>query len=188
MHDKIVNLYFEWLYNFVCVGRYRRPISYRKLLMFLHDTEFISVLPMDKNRAEDGMSLRYQFLDNYVNEYPTEKRNANDILDILYERPCSVLEMMVALAVRCENTIMDDPQVGNRTGQWFWGMITNLGLGAMIDSEFDKDRAKEAVNRLLYREYDPDGRGGLFRIRNCKDDVRNVDIWCQLCWYLDSIS
>ena len=66
MHDKIVNLYFEWLYNFVCVGRYRRPISYRKLLMFLHDTEFISVLPMDKNRAEDGMSLRYQFLDNYI--------------------------------------------------------------------------------------------------------------------------
>lgn len=183
MQDRIVNLYFEWLYNFVCTGRYRKPISYRKLLMFLHDTEFICMLPMDKNRAGDGVSLRYQFADSCTEEYHTD-----DILSFLDERPCSVLEMMVALAVRCENTIMDDPQVGDRTGQWFWGMINNLGLGAMIDSEFDKGRAKEAVDRLLYREYDPDGRGGLFRIRNCKDDLRNVEIWCQLCWYLDSIS
>ena len=96
--------------------------------------------------------------------------------------------MMVALAIRCEETIMDDPQVGSRTGQWFWGMINNLGLGAMIDEKFDKNYVKEIVDRFLNRDYEPDGRGGLFTIRHCEDDLRNVEIWNQLCWYLDSIS
>ena len=38
----------------------------------------------------------------------------------LDNKTCSVLEMMIALAIRCEEHIMDDPDVGNRTGQWFW--------------------------------------------------------------------
>ena len=181
IRDSIKNLYFEWLYRFVCTGRYRTPISYRKLLMFLHNTKFVYFLPMDKNRANDGEDLRYRFIEDCA-EY-----NDKEILRCL-DDPCSVFEMMVALAIRCEETIMDDPQVGSRTGQWFWGMINNLGLGAMIDEKFDKNYVKEIVDRFLNRDYEPDGRGGLFTIRHCEDDLRNVEIWNQLCWYLDSIS
>jgi hypothetical protein len=96
--------------------------------------------------------------------------------------------MMVALAVRCEEWIMDDAAMGNRIGQWFWGMLNNLGLSSMNDSKFDRDYVDDAIARLLNREYEPDGRGGLFTVRNCDRDMRTVEIWCQLSWYLGSIT
>ena len=112
--------------------------------------------------------------------------DCDDILDCL-DGPCSILEMMVALAIRCEEGIMDDPDIGDRTGQWFWGMVTNLGLGSMSDENFDRKYVDEVIERFLNRKYDPDGRGGLFRVRNCKYDLREVEIFHQLCWYLDNI-
>ena len=83
---------------------------------------------------------------------------------------------------------MDDPKMGDRTGQWFWGMITNLGLGSMTDDRFDEKHVDECVDRFLYRKYERNGRGGLFTIRNCDRDLRKAEIWHQLCWYLDSIN
>ena len=101
--------------------------------------------------------------------------------------PCSVFEMMVALAQRCES-VMDDPKIGDRTGQWFWGMIASLGLNGMSDNHYDEKYVNDVVNRFLDREYEPNGKGGLFTIRNCEHDLRDVEIWYQLCWYLDTIS
>ena len=105
----------------------------------------------------------------------------------LDDSPCSVLEMMTALAVRCEEHIMTDPDVGNRTGQWFWQMITNLGLGDMTDSKFDRKYVDLVIQRFLDRTYEPDGKGGLFTIEHCPYDLRTVEIWYQLCWYLDKL-
>mgnify|MGYP003235589453 FL=1 len=96
--------------------------------------------------------------------------------------------MILALAIRCEETIMDDPSIGDRTQQWFWGMITNLGLGSMTDSRFDRDAANDILERFLDREYEPDGKGGLFTVRNCDSDLRDVEIWYQMCWYLNHIT
>ena len=149
--------------------------------MFLHNTEFVYFLPMDKNRANDGEDLRYRFIED-CSEY-----NDKEILRCLDE-PCSVFEMMVALAIRCEETIMDDPQVGSRTGQWFWGMIVSLGLGPMMDANYDKKYVNGVLQRFINRHYEPNGKGGLFTIRNCDADLRKIDIWRQLCWYLDSIT
>lgn len=176
--DDIINDYFEWLYDIVSHRRFSERISFRALLLYLHHTEFIYLLPRDINRVEDGLSLRYRFTVEY---------GFKDVPDCL-AGPCSVLEMMIALAIRCEEDIMDDSGVGNRTGQWFWGMITNLGLGGMTNDRFNERLAKDIVERFLKREYSPDGKGGLFRIRNCDQDLRTVEIWYQMCWYLDSIS
>ena len=82
---------------------------------------------------------------------------------------------------------MDDPDVGDRTGQWFWSMITSLGLGSMTDDRFDWHYTHTVVTRFLNREYEPNGKGGLFTIRNCHRDLRKVEIWDQLCWYLGTI-
>ena len=68
------------------------------------------------------------------------------------------------------------------------GKINSLGLGSMDDEHFNKDEAYIIVSRLLNRSYQPDGKGGLFTIRGFDGDLRDVDIWTQLCWYLDSIS
>ena len=93
---------------------------------------------------------------------------------------------MVGLAIRCES-FMDDTAYGDRTGQWFWGMITNLGLGHMTDSKFDEREADVIIDRFLNREYEPNGKGGLFTVRNYDEDLRDVEIWNQLCYYLDGL-
>ena len=83
---------------------------------------------------------------------------------------------------------MDDPKFGNRTGQWFWEMITNLGLGSMTDNHYDRDYVDKVIDRFLNRKYERDGRGGLFTVRNCDKDLRKVEIFFQLCYYLDTIT
>jgi hypothetical protein len=176
--DRINDEYFEWLCGLIDSKRFSSRISYRKLLMHLHNIEFTWSIPHDDNRADDGVQLRRRY--GLIND--------DDTLPNYILGPCSVLEMMVALALRCEEWIMDDAQMGDRTGQWFWGMIHNLGLSPMTDSKFDRDFVDDVVARLLNREYEPDGRGGLFTVRNCEYDLRTVEIWRQLSWYLGSIT
>lgn len=164
--------YYKWLTGLV------EDDVYSKLLEALNSVEFKYYLAHDDNRASDGMSMRYRFcLSNGL--------DPDEFLDYL-SGPCSVLEMMVALAVRCEE-VMDDPAVGNRTSQWFWGMVTNLGLGSMTDDRFDQRKFDRIIFRFLDRDYDPDGKGGLFRIKNCDVDMRDMEIWYQLCYYMDTI-
>ena len=102
--------------------------------------------------------------------------------------PCTVLEMMVALAVRCEEDMMDDPDYGDRTSQWFWNMVVSLGLGGMTDRVYDYERVEMVIQRFLNRDYEPNGKGGLFTLRHAPFDARKVDIWHQLCWYLDELA
>ena len=175
--DRVNDEYFEWLCELVDSSRFSKSVSYRKLLMHLHNIEFTWFIPYDDNRADDGIQLRRRF-----------GLSRDDMsLPRCISGPCSVLEMMAALAIRCE-TIMDDTQFGDRTGQWFWGMIRNLGLGSMNDSRFDRDYVDNAIARFLNREYEPDGKGGLFTVKHCTQDMRTVEIWCQLSWYLGSIT
>ena len=176
--DELNNAYFEWMYQLVCDERGAEGPSYRKLLYLLHDTDFFYTIPMDGNRAEDGTDLRYRF--GYENAYEGPM-----IATYLDDRPCSVLEMMVALAIRCEEHIMCDPDIGNRTGQWFWNMIDNLGLSGMDDLQFDRNYAKRVVQKFLNREYKRNGEGGLFTVKHYRMDLRSVEIWYQMCWYLD---
>lgn len=174
--------YFNWLCSIVCGRRFSNHISYNKLLMCLHETDFRYLIRMDQNRAEDGIALRYRF---------AAREGCEDVPEIItdcLDGPCSVLEMMVAIAIYMEEHIMDNPDIGDRTGQWFWGMIVNLGLGAMNDNRFDRRLVEEAIARFLDRDYEPDGSGGLFRIKHCDRDLRHVEIFHQMCWYLNSIN
>lgn len=180
--SRLNNEYFEWLISNVSDNQRSNRLSYRKLLVHLHNTEFIFFIPKDDNRAADGVDLRYRFaLTQYGYDYDV------DHLLYLLDGPCSVLEMMVALAIRCEEDIMDDASIGDRTAQWFWGMVNNLGLGSMSDDRFDSVLVRDILNRFLNREYEPNGKGGLFTVRKCDRDLRKVEIWHQLSWYLDSM-
>ena len=177
--DKVTDEYFTWLYNWVCKGRAHENVSYKKIFTLLHQIEFTFTIPNDINRAKDGAYLRYRF----AIDSEDDSRFQEDIMDAL-DGPCSVLEMMIALAIRCEESIMDDTRYGDRTGQWFWEMMTNVGISHMIDERFDRIYAEQAIYDFLDRRYTSDGKGGLFYIRGCTDDLRKVEIWTQLCWYL----
>lgn len=180
--DDVLNLYFEWLHDMVCGTRFSDETSFRKLITHLHNTEFGYLLRNDESRAREGMNLRHRFALTQMPEIPEY-----EILDIL-DGPCSVLEMMIALAIYCEEHVMDNPQVGDRTGQWFWNMVVNLGLADQMDVRFDKRYVEDTLRRFLNRQYEPNGTGGLFKIRNCRRDLRKVEIFYQLCWYLGTIT
>lgn len=172
--EKLNNDYFEWMCRLIG----DQWTSYRKLLYLLFDRDFDYTLPMDGNRAEDGIDLRYRFGDE-------ADLDQSLIASYLDDRSCSVLEMMVALAIRCEEHIMCDPDIGNRTSQWFWGMIENLGLSDMNDETFNQRYAENVISIFLNREYEPNGKGGLFTVQCRRNDLRFVEIWYQMCWYLD---
>lgn len=171
--------YFDWMYKLVCEGRYSKERTYRKLFTALHDIEFTYTIPNDSNRADDGKKLRRRFATTVRGYEKAEYQLLG---------ACSVLEMMIALALRCEEQIMDDPEYGNRTKQWFWQMITNLELGGLHDGNFDIHYVESTIARFLNRDYESDGRGGLFIVKNCEYDLRDMEIWNQLLRWLDNIN
>jgi hypothetical protein len=135
---------------------------------------------MDDNRAFDGMDLRYRFA------CKTGYSQAM-VAHYLDDRQCSVLEMMVALVNRCEEEIMDDPDLGDRKKEWFLSMIKSLGLKQMTDSRFNPGYVDRVITRFLNRDYAPNGEGGLFTVNDSRCDMRRAEIWHQMNWYLDEI-
>lgn len=172
--------YLDWMYDIVCDKDYVQHLSYKSLFDALYNIDFYPLIAMDANREEDGIALRYRFgRENNINE--------QEIAHYLDCKPCSVLEMMIALAIRMEDQIMDNPEYGNRSGQWFWEMIVTMGLGSCNDNNFHTEYTHAVVNHFLERQYSPNGIGGLFEISNPNIDMRNVEIWYQMQYYLGEL-
>ena len=179
--EELIDRYFDWLIDEV--GADKRLFN-KVLEQMFHISFYVDYkhFPNDVNRLKDGQNLKYRFFTNDMG-IPREK------VDLYFENmECSVLEIMVALAIRCEETIMDDTKYGDRTAQWFWDMMKSLGLAYMTDDKYDPNKVEKIISGFMDHDYAPNGKGSLFTIRRCKDDLRDVDIWTQLCWYLDSIS
>lgn len=172
---EVKNQYFRFLCRFVYDGS-NSPTKYDNLLLCLHDIPFLVVNPRDENRCADGVELRYRF--GYEEHIPQQM-----IATYLDTTSCSVLEMLVALSLRCEESIMSNTEYGDRTSQWFWNMIVNLGLGKMSNEHFDERETREIIFRFMNREYGPNGEGGIVRVYD-HGDLRNVEIWYQVMWYL----
>jgi len=178
-NDKYNVLYFDWLCRFICDNQclyLHNGKNYSELLMFLHDIEFTYSLRLDENRYVDGIDFRRRFARDHYDTCWDAEEEFKDI-------PCSVLEMMTALVVRCEEHIMCDSQYGDRTPLWFWSMINYLGLIDMYDGNFSENYAWYAVSTMLNRTYEYNGRGGLFVLRNPRMDMREADIWHQINWW-----
>lgn len=150
---------------------------YNKLLSHLFVMTFEYSIPLDCDRASDGINLRYRF----GSENNIEHHVILEEIDI-YD--CSVLEMMIALSVRCEEHLIDDPDEGIHPEKWFWEMIFSMGLDFYDDEHFDIDAVNERVYKMLYRKYAPNGYGGLFTLSDPPRDLRTVEIWYQMMWYL----
>lgn len=179
MLSDLENEYYHWLYGLVC-NKYASGPTFHKLIKYLHEVEFVPMMKFDKNIAEHGIEFRYRF--GYERGYSTETTKA-----FLDENlgPCRMLEMMVSLAFRIEEHIMYDPDFGNRTGQWFWNMIVSLGLGSMDDESFVVRYVDDVIYRFINRDYQSNGHGGLFTLKNPNQDMRFVEIYTQAMWYLD---
>ena len=179
LEERIRDAYFDWMCNMVVDERHSKK-SYSMLLHALDDRDFTYKIAMDGNREASGIDLRYLF-GNYAGYQDSLIAEALDC------RPCSILEMMVALANECEVSIMDDQAFGNRTSKWFWDMIKSLGLARMTERHFDRGIFNMVIDRFLSRTYQPNGSGGLFTVQHPPKDMRNVEIWYQMMWYLDEV-
>lgn len=166
--------YFNWMYSLVCKKR-----GYRKLMTKLYSTRFRYSLEMDENRYDDGIDLRYRFA--YECGYSNE-----EIEEAIGAKPCMVLEMMVSLALRCEEAIMYDPEEGDRTDIWFWDMIVSLGLDMMDDQHYQSREIDAVLARFLDHKYALNGEGSLFTLP-FEIDIHETDIWKQMCMYLNTI-
>lgn len=161
--------YFYWLtgllnYDYILE-------NYEKLLRLLMETEFTWTVEYDGNRAADGLYLRRLYL-----------RQTGQFCRL--ERECSVLEMLIALCRRCEDELMYDPDLGDRTGYWFMIILTNLGLNLYDDYHFDCDSVDTIVERFLDRDYEMNGMGGPFPCAVSEIDFRKKDLWWQLNAFL----
>lgn len=180
--NSIVTEYYDWLVAKVFDASIKGH-SYGDLLWYLLHRPFYwpIYIPLDENRALDGVNLRSQFDEQYGGLY--------EINSYLGEDRCSWLEMMIALAIRLESEIMADSRIGNRTGDWFWIAITNLGLNNMVDGYFDSRYTNECLQRFEDRKYNSDGSGGGMYILSNPMPNRDMrgEVWYQLNWYMTEV-
>ena len=54
-----------------------------------------------------------------------------------------------------------------------------------IKQTLEENTFNRVMQIFLNREYEPNGRGGLFTVNNSPADMRTVEIWYQFMWYLN---
>lgn len=165
--------YYQWMLEQID-GHIEPFYNYSLLLNELHSMEFTWAINKDENRAIDGINLRKIYIDE------------ENLSDSYFDPgiPCSVLEMLIGLSIRCDREIMGQSNV-NEAGKWFWIMIDNLDLMVCRDEYFNASYVRQQIGKWLNRNFDRSGIGSPFPLhkKRCSDQ-RNVEIWKQMCGYL----
>lgn len=173
-------IYFQWMSELAFPNVSERQ-QYSYLLEALHKSMFYFSVPMDENRMYDGIDLRYKFA--YEQRYSEDEAS----LALSNNKSCSMLEMMVALSIKGDERILYDYEKGGRADYIFKIMLESLDLTRMTNNQFDSYYVDTQIDRVLNRDYDWNGKGGLFTVKNPRRDMRLVDIWYQMNWYLEKL-
>jgi hypothetical protein len=166
MGEPIENLYFNWLCAKVLDGG---SSAYEQLMVILHRTEFVWLVPADRRRASEGKNLRDEFL--------TE---ANIATDSVWEaEPCSILELLIAFAVRA--AFQNEAPLKD----WFWEFLHNLRLDEYHRvSKHDQFAIEDILEIFVWRQYEPNGVGGILPVYSSPNDQRKIELWYQLAEYI----
>lgn len=183
--QKIQEKYNEWMYSIIFGKDYTSRNYNLAVLEALNNVPFEYSMDLDANRQKDAQDLRYIFgQENDI--HPAE------ICASLDTRAPSILEVMVSLIYRVKTTILCDFDSSEMPSnkEIFEHMIWSLGLSRYVGNcDFSTNVLNAEVARvsqsLFARDYNYNGRGGLFTVENPRDDMRVTDIWYQFMWYLD---
>lgn len=154
------NEYYSWLMD--RVGFTRK--GYDQLFLYLFSVPFSCVIDRDMNRMEDAKSLIYEYGENVL-EY------------------ISVLEVLIALAIRIDDEYIGDPADPN-PDIIFWEMICNLGLNKFDDKHFNVRDVFTIIDDWMKRRFDYDGTGSIFPLKDPHQDQTKIELWSQLQEYL----
>lgn len=174
--------YFNLLYQRATQNRFNPEISFRKMLYFLHSTEFTWTLPNDSNRADDGLKLRYRLLTSN----PALMKDPRLCIYSFTFNTCSVLELILSLAERMEQ-MLTSFDLGDRTLQWVWNMLTSMGVATISDDIYYEPYIQTQVNDMLNHNYEFNGKGGLFYIPTTTIDLRTLPIWDQVNMFVSHL-
>jgi hypothetical protein len=170
----IPRIYFDWLYDQVKPNNdITSQLSFTTLCNHMHSIAFKDLVNWDANRIVEAGELRKIFLDRHPDVGPMERG------DILFP-DISIFEVLVALSEKA-NFMLDYSREW-----WFSKFIENLDLGKYNDVYMMTHNEWPAVRKLRTfndRSYKPDGRGGLFPLKQPDADQREVELWYQMAAY-----
>lgn len=167
--------YFLWLCALVNADMER----YSELLWHLMDADFYYILELDESRSVEGLALRETFY------------NRDKTCDwvMFWDKPCSVLEALIALAQRMNDALMDEIEA-DRTRVWFWMMVKNLGLKQFDNEKFAENpmnclcKIDGIVANWLNRTFELDGFGSVFPLDEPTRDQRRLSLVYQMYDYI----
>lgn len=178
IHNDVEDLYFKWLSTLVFPNE-KIQEDYSELLNFLYETQYIwdPSAPLDENRYIDGINLRESFA--YKLKIP------KGIVSESIQGPCSILEMICALGIRIDNDIMANYYTGYDHGYfWIQKMLKSLNILQYNNPNWDRSIVEDKICAFLQKRYSDDGFGGLFYIPKSEKDMRSLNIWDQMCYYI----
>lgn len=169
--------YFEYL---LAIINENDRSNYFMLLDILYRTDFRWSIHHDDNRVSDGLELRYNYQEN-------ENLGMDQIGELMLI-PCSVIEVVIGLAIRMDD-IMRDPE-RSHVDRWFWELIGNLGLLDFTDDAYEKgvwslEDVLKILDIFMDRTYDELGRGGLFPRKVCYKNQKVTELFAQMNGYLN---
>lgn len=182
MSENYKGKYFDYLCELINLD----SSKYECLIHELYSIDFKWVLPLDEDRAFDGLILREGYYD-YRIDY-----------ERIVNKPCSVLECLIGLAYKMDY-ILDDDDRGNRMRLWFWEMVENLDLMRFTNEyleqfgfgEFEDHHGGTRYNMIhaicddwMNRNFIFDGQGSPFPLNYPKEDQRKLDLVRQLNAYI----
>ena len=174
----LVDDYVYYLYRIVQNG----GENHRKLCVELFKNRFFitrSAPKRDVDREKDGLELRKEW--------------SNDSLDGEFHIiPCTILEMIIGISKRMSEQLMDEDGE-DKTAQYFWEIIGNLGLDCWDDDNFGwetglaQKKIAKTCEILCKRQYNPDGTGGgMFPMPGLLGiNQKKMEIWYQMQDYIN---
>lgn len=157
--------YLGWLGSQI---RYDNGRDYDHLLKIMLEKEFVWLIPNDDNRIVDAHDVRREF---------------EEETGLVYDGPCSVLEVMIGISRRLEF------MAGGSAPGWAWQLLQNLELHKFANPLGPRKIIKvdNILENLVWRTYSPDGTGGFFPLAWPEEDQTKVEIWYQMGQYVEEI-
>lgn len=139
--------------------------GYENLLRHLYSEEFIVKVKTDVNLIQDVRYLREKC------DWPVTS-------------PPTVLEILICIA-RNMDDILYDSKHDSRLREWFWLMLENMGLTMYTNPAYDENAVTTIVDIFNNRRYRVTGEGGPFPLKHPPKNMRKVDYWYQVNYYVN---